>query len=267
MESETNTAKLFSKTRELLGQVKAGPPTCFLVNGKPIRKQQELANHQAQYYHDKIIKIKNNLPQVRHDPLQALKKLYRRWVPKGGRPQFTLKQIKLQDTIQMIKNLKTSHASGRDNFDPTAVKIGGLILAPVITHVVNLSLGTYHFPQKWKLGKVLPLLKSTDADKQIPSSFRPITQLPLISKFTERAMQIQLLKYLETNKMISVNHHAFRCQHSTTTALIQLCDTIAEASDANLITASVTMDLSAAFDCVEHKTLLEKLAILRYRWE
>ena len=104
LESETNTAKLFSKTRELLGQVKAGPPTCFLVNGKPIRKQQELANHQAHYYHEKISKIKMNLPQVRHDPLQALKKLFSRWLPKGGRPRFTLKQINLKDTILMIKN-------------------------------------------------------------------------------------------------------------------------------------------------------------------
>ena len=259
LETETNTAKLFGKTRELLGQIKAGPPTCFLIKGKPIRKQQDLANHQAQYYFDKIQNIKKNLPQVRHDPLQALRKLFNRWVPKGVRPQYTLQQIKLKDTILMIKNLKTSHASGRDKIDPTAVKIAGLILAPVITHIINLSLGTYYFPQKWKLGKVLPLLKSTDADKLTPNSFRPITQLPLISKFTERAMQIQLLKYLEEQNMISVNHHAFRAQHSTTTALIQLCDAIAEASDANLITASVSMDLSAAFDCVEHETLLNKL--------
>ena len=72
-------------------------------------------------------------------------------------------------------------------------------------------------------------------------------------------MQSQLLKYLEEHKLLSVNHHAFRSKHSTTTALIQLCDTIAEASDANLMTASVSMDLSAAFDCVEHETLLKKL--------
>ena len=140
-----------------------------MYRGRPIRKQRDMANHQASYYSEKISKIKNYLPQVRHDPLKALKKIFTRWNPKGGRPRFTLKQINVKEIILMIKNLKNSHAFGRDNIDATAVKIGALILAPVITHVVNLSLGTSRFPQKWKLGKVLPLLKSTDADRNIPN--------------------------------------------------------------------------------------------------
>ena len=132
-------------------------------------------------------------------------------------------------------------------------------LGPVITHIINLSLGLATFPPKWKISRILPLLKSSDAPKELPASYRPVAQLPLVAKLTERIVQKQLLDYLENSNLLAPDHHAYRRRHSTTTALVQLMDTISTAADANQITATLSMDLSAAFDCVDHGILLDKL--------
>ena len=155
--------------------------------------------------------------------------------------------------------MKSSHAYGIDGLDAIIVKQNVKVLAPIITHIVNLSLNLARYPAKWKIARVIPLLKSSDADKTNPGSYRLVSQLPLISKLTERSIQTQILDYLEEQDLLSLNHHAYRRKHSTITALVQLMDTIAMAADANLITATLSMDLSAAFDCVDHGILKNKL--------
>ena len=139
------------------------------------------------------------------------------------------------------------------------LKIGAPIIAPAIAHVINLSLGEGKFPQKWKLARIIPLQKSKTADRLKPSSFRPVSLLPLISKLAERVVQKQILNYLEVSGLLSAKQHAYRNKCSTTTALIELMDTVAMAADENKIAATMSLDQSAAFDCVEHETLKKKL--------
>ena len=150
--------------------------------------------------------------------------------------------------------MSIGHAYGRDNLDSSIIKFAAPVILPALTHVINLSLGTACFPAKWKLARVVPVLKNKDLDTANPGSYRPICQLPVVSKLTERVVQSQLLSYLETSGQISMNHHSYRNKYSTTTALIQLMDSIATGTDSNL-----DLDLSAAFDCVRHSTLKEKL--------
>ena len=138
--------------------------------------------------------------------------------------------------------MKKSHAFGTDKLDAETLKIG-----------------TGDFPPKWKTARILPLLKNNKMDRTDPNSYRPISLLPIISKISERIVQVQLLDYLEKSNQLHTNHHSYRSLTSTTTALIQMMDKIAEATDANKMSATMCTDLSAAFDCVEHTTLMEKL--------
>ena len=86
-----------------------------------------------------------------------------------------------------------------------------------------------------------------------------MSQLPLLSKLTECALQVQLLSFLENTKQLSVNSHAYRKNLSTTTAVLQIMDLIQQGTDENLFTATLGMDQSAAFDCVNHSILVNKL--------
>ena len=259
IEKEDDSARLFGITRKLLGWNQAGPPSCLKVNGVIVRKQKEVADSQAEYYSQKIIKIKAKIPQVTIDPLHILKKAFKNWKPSEGNPSFSLKTVTEKEVGEMISCLKTSHAYGIDKMDSATIKMAAATLIPVITHVINLSLCQAQFPARWKLSRILPLLKSKDCDPTSPGSYRPVSQLPVLSKLTERTVQRQLMKYLEDNKLLSTNHHAYREKHNTSTALIQLMDALATATDANCITATMNVDLTAAFDTVPHHILKEKL--------
>ena len=158
---------------------------------------------------------------------------------------------------EIIMNLKGSHAYGIDIIDEFTVKLAAGMLIPVITHVINLSLSSTRFPVHWKLVRILPLLKGNEMDSSNPSSYRPVSQLPVLSKLAERAVQVQVLKYLEETQQISSHHHAYRTNHNTTTALLHLTESIATGIDNNCMTATLNVDLTAAFDCVPHALLLE----------
>ena len=193
------------------------------------------------------------------DPLSVLKNAFLMWKPTNPIPTFSLKSANVFEIQKLLENLKGSSAFGRDEIYSNFMKFGANILAPAVTHVVNLSLGTGNFPAKWKLSRILPLLKSSDSDRLSPSSYRPLSQLPIISKITEKCVQSQLLRHLESNKLLSSDHHAYRKYLSTTTAMLQATDYIMTGVDENKFIATMSLDQTSAFDCVDHKLLLQKL--------
>ena len=91
IEDEHDNKKLFRTTKKLLGSVTVSPPNRFLVDGKVLTKQKDIAEALATYYNDKVKKIKNSLPGVSQDPLKTLRRAYRRWAPPGGMPKFQVK--------------------------------------------------------------------------------------------------------------------------------------------------------------------------------
>ena len=92
-----------------------------------------------------------------------------------------------------------------------------------LTHVINLSLINLEFPNKWKLAKVVPLLKKDDPLN--PKNYRPVALLPIFSKILERVVFKQVVEYLEGNGLLHPSHHGSRSKHSTCTALIEMYDT------------------------------------------
>ena len=259
IENEGDRAKLYSITKNLLGWKSGGPPTRFNIEGKIITKQVELANAQATYYVDKVKKIKFNLPRVRGDPLHYLKKAYNQWRPVQPIPPFRIKKVTEKDIIEILSKHKNSHSFGHDQIDFFTLKLAKKYLAQPIARVINLSLETGKFCNVWKAARIIPLLKSSDSDTNLPKSFCPVSQLSAISKVAESLVQRQLLEYLETTHQISGDHHAYRKWTSTTSALMEITDMIAKGTDENLITSTMSVDLTAAFDCVEHRILLDKL--------
>ena len=154
-----------------------------------------------------------------------------------------------------------STAFGHDFLDAKSLKIAPEILANPICHLVNLSVDQMTFPHRWKTARVIPLFKGKGSDKCSPSGYRPISLLPTLAKITERVVQTQVQEFLETTGQINSNQHAYRKNCSTATTLLQLSNAIMRATDQNLIATIITIDESAAFDCVSIDILLRKLSL------
>jgi len=131
-------------------------------------------------------------------------------------------------------------------------------LLPVITAIINMSLMSGHFADKWKEAIVTPLLKKPGTELLF-KNLRPVSNLSFISKLTETAVADQLQSHMACHGLYPVLQSAYRCHHSTETALLKVRNDILLNMNKQHVTLLVLLDLSAAFDTVNHEILLESM--------
>ena len=134
-------------------------------------------------------------------------------------------------------------------------------LLPVITKMMNLSLGTGRFAEEWKIDLVHPLVKKPGLELE-NKNFRPISNLQCTSKLTDKAVAIQLQTHMLTNDLFPEMQSAYREHHSTETALLKVKNDILMNMAKGYVTLLVLLNLSAAFDTVDHDILIHRLQSL-----
>jgi len=132
------------------------------------------------------------------------------------------------------------------------------VIAPFLTHLFNRSLATGCVPDVFKQAFITPLLKKSDLDPADVRSYRPISNLSVLSKLLERLVSRQLLAHLERFRLLPRMQSAYRINHSTETAVLKVLSDILLAIDAGDLSALVILDLSAAFDTVDRSILLQR---------
>ena len=203
------------------------------------------------FFIEKINNLRDNLGESPVNPLDNLRRLMA-----GRKSVFSLKPVHPDTVDKLICNLRNSGSVGLDYIGTGIIKQAKDELLPALTHIINLSIKQSKFPSQFKKAKVIPLFKS--GDKLSPSNYRPVAILPIWSKLVERAVFAQMIDYFESNNLLHPSHHGFRANHNTTTALLQMYDNWVEAMDRGEATGVIYLDMSAAFDMVEHSVLLEK---------
>lgn len=132
-------------------------------------------------------------------------------------------------------------------------------LLPFVWLMCSKSLREARLPVSQKHAIVTPILKKAGLDPDDPKNYRPISNLTYMSKVIERLVSSQLSKYLHVNSLLPVVQSAYRSGHSTETAVLKVFSDIYDALDSGKITLLGLLDLSAAFDTVDHAILLERL--------
>ena len=209
-----------------------------------------LANEFGTFFLKKIEIVKKNLDKfVVQEPRLAPV------TPKKNLENFS--SLSIGEVCNIVR--ESSNASYRLDPVPTwLVKSCLDVLAPSITELVNLSLLSGCVPENWRTAVVIPLLKEPGLDL-VYKNFRPVSNLPFIYKVVEKAALQQLLVHCEKNAPLAKFQSCFRKYHSTETALLKVQNDILMSMDNKEVTLLVLLDLSAAFDTIEHSILLNIL--------
>ena len=173
---------------------------------------------------------------------------------------FNFKYETTSTIEKLIDKIRIEVATGEDNIPARLLKDMKFTISPILTKLVNKGYDVDVFPSCMKKAEIKPIYKKGDVDDI--TNYRPISILNLISKIIERPAADQMTTYLEENKRLSKNQHAYRKRHSTVTCLVELVNKIYKLIENKKFSAVVSLDLSKAFDSISHKLILKKLAKL-----
>ena len=251
-ECKDDQKALFSVVDEILGR----------------KKQQSLPPHDSLkdvldrfsvFFHTKISNIRAQLDSEVLDPptsnLPSVLPIEDRQ-PEGSLETFRILTV---DNVKKLVTKSPTKSCGLDPLPTWLLKKFVEPLLPTITHIINTSLQSGVFPPALKHARVTPLLKKPQLDKSICKNYRPVSNLAFLSKLLERAALSQLTDHMEEHNLFCPLQSAYRSKHSTETALLKIQSDILLHLDAGKGVILVLLDLSAAFDTIDHEILVSRL--------
>lgn len=167
---------------------------------------------------------------------------------------FSFRCVSVDEIAVALHNIK-SKAKGVDGASVRFLKMIFPHIAVIIEHLFNFILTVSVFPTAWKTARVVPIPKSAIVNG--PDDLRPISILPVLSKALEHILKQQIM--LHASEKIVSSQYAFRRNHSTTSLLLHLTDSIRDNLNHNKHSVLVSLDLTKAFNSICHVSLIRKL--------
>ncbi len=252
---------------EMIEQNKDDPTTLFRVINKALHRKQssplppglsnkQLANKFSTFFTEKIDKIRTNVDQkqaelinedsARTEPVN---------IPHKMRELSLLTENEVELMIKEFPNKQCG-------LDPIPLSMLKQCLPTVLGHItkiVNLSLKLGDLPTKLKMALIRPLLKKIGLEPELLKNYRPVSNLAFLSKLIEKIVANQFVNHLVRNNLMDSLQSAYKKGHSTETALLKVQNDILTDIDNKRVSVLVLLDLSAAFDTIDHEILLKRL--------
>ena len=225
-------------------------PDCLIIDGNEIKDKITI----AEKFNDFFINVGPNFAsQINSEG----KRVFTSYLTRKIEHTFTFNPITQDDIAKIIAKFEPKTSTGHDNLSMKILKLISPSILEPLTIIISQSLSTGIFPNSLKIAKVIPLFKK-DNDKVV-DNYRPISLLPVLSKVFEKCVFNQLYDYFQKYKLFYSSQYGFRKLHSTELACLELVDRIFQELDRGELPIAIFIDLSKAFDTLDHQILLSKL--------
>ena len=168
--------------------------------------------------------------------------------------------VSVGTVLKHLESIDPRKATGSDGIPGLLLKQCAAVIAPSLTAIFNVSLTTGELPRAFKVANIAPVYKS--GDREEAGNYRPISLLPIVSKVLEKIVSAQLKQFIQRNNLLPETQFAYRANHSTEDALTYAVNQLLLARDQGKVTGLVSVDLSKAFDRVEHQALIDLLSTI-----
>ena len=226
---------------------------CIKINRIEIYEKNEISNKFGEYFSQLGEKFANKIK----NPMHSID-TYLNVIPRNLNSIYITPTNKAE-IEKLISALPNKRSSGHDNLDNTLLKKIQVEIASVLADIFNQSLCTGVFPEIMKLAEVVPLFKSNE--RALTENYRPISLLITISKILEKVVYKQTYSFLQKHGLLYNSQYGFQSAHSCENAIAELVGHVIKSQELGKYTATLFLDLSKAFDTLEHRVLLKKLEI------
>ena len=258
-EYKSQTKKLWGLINEIAGKKndKSGVIEYLNVDGIREYKAQTISNRFAKYFSEVGKQFSNRIPSSTK-PIKDYLHLIQ-----SNQASLFLHPTNTQEIKKIVSKLPNKRSSGHDNISNILLKDIIDYIALALTEVCNKSMMIGEFPTVMKLAEVVPLYKCKE--HFLESNYRPISLLTTISKVLEKIVYQRVYNFLQDTHQICENQFGFRANHSCEHAIGQVVSSLVKNNENRKYRCCVLLDLSKAFDTIEHTILLNKLELYGIR--
>ena len=253
IESKTNTKRLWGIINEIIGKKSNKGTTIDAIKVDNILRHNSttITNELGTYFSSVGKEYADKVPTSK-TPIEE----YINKIPQNPKSLY-FKPITKHEIETIINKLEPKKSSGHDGISNKLIKEIKDYISYPLTLIFNQSLQTGILPSAMKLADITPPHKSKSKHETI--NYRPILLLLTISKILEKAIYSRTYQFLEKNQILFKSQYGFRSHHSCQDAISELVGKILKNTEEQKYTIAVFIDLSKAFDTLEHKVLFAKL--------
>ena len=247
-----DTAKLWHTLNRIIGKTnnKKDLPGTFNDNGLLITDHKLIADGFCNFFTNVGKNYASKIPPSVHDFQYYLK-------GNSNSSSIYFSPTDPEEIVKIIKTLKSKKSCGHDGLSGWLIKKLSHSISQPISIAINKSMESGQVPSSLKLAKVKPIFKAKDASQY--ENYRPISLLPCISKILEKVVYKRLYNFLNQENILYSSQYGFRQGHSTIQAVSEFMSSILQGLEDKEFTLGLFLDLSKAFDTIDHRILIKKL--------
>ena len=257
------SANDFKKTWEVINKIRGKSrktvKPLFIINNERIIERRVIANEFNNYF----ASLASNMNKIYENdsgiPISSIPS-FEQYITKRNPHSIFLFDCTEDEISKIISELENGKAS---DFPIKVIKQSAYILAPALAHHFNYLMKVGTFPSELKIGKITPIYKKDN--EELLENYRPISTLPIFGKIFEKIIYQRLYSFLVSQGILYDKQFGFRQNHSTSHALNHSINYINEALQRGEHVLGIFIDLSKAFDTIDHKILLSKLDLYGIR--